>query len=49
MLITRSPQKKLRLELPRPYLDESIKTIKEYIVVVPAELLFSIGEIGFSD
>jgi hypothetical protein len=51
-LICRSvvrPQGNVRFEGPHEYLDGSIRLIKEYVPLVPTELLFNINESGFSD
>jgi hypothetical protein len=39
----------VRLEVSREYLYQYIRLIKEYVPLVPTELLFDIGESGFSD
>jgi hypothetical protein len=44
--VTVSPQTKGRMEVPRHFLDEYLKLIKE---CVPSELIFDINECGFSD
>jgi hypothetical protein len=43
------PQENVRLEVPHEYLDQNIRLIKEYGLLVPRELLFNIDEGGFSD
>jgi hypothetical protein len=51
-LICRSvvrPQENVGLEVPHEYLDQYIRLIKEYVPLVPMELLFNIDESGFSD
>jgi hypothetical protein len=51
-LICRSvvhPQENVRLEVPHEYLDQYTRLIKEYVPLVPTELLFNIDESGFSD
>jgi hypothetical protein len=44
-----SPQEQTRLQVPRLFLEQYIKIIKEWIPLVPAELIFNIDECGFSD
>jgi hypothetical protein len=44
-----SPQEKPRLEIPRTLLDRYLALIKEYIPLVPTELMLNIDESGFSD
>jgi hypothetical protein len=39
----------VRLEVPHKYLNQYIRLIKEYVPLVPTELLFNIDESGFSD
>jgi hypothetical protein len=51
-LICRSvvrPQENVRLEVPHEHLDQYIRLIKEYVPLVPTELLFNIDESDFSD
>jgi hypothetical protein len=43
------PQDNVRLEVSYEYLNQYIRLIKEYVPLVPTELLFSIDESGFSD
>jgi hypothetical protein len=43
------PQENVRPEVPHEYVDQYIRLIKEYILLVPTELLFNIDESGFSD
>jgi hypothetical protein len=43
------PKENVRLEVPHDYLDQYIKPIKEYVPLVPRELLFNVDENGFSD
>jgi hypothetical protein len=47
--ITIAPQEKVRLEIPRQFLDGQIKLVKEYVAFIPSELIFNIDECGFSD
>jgi hypothetical protein len=42
-------QENVRLEVPHEYLDQYIRLTKEYVSLVPTELLFKINEGGFSD
>jgi hypothetical protein len=44
-----SPQEKVRMEVPRPFSDDHLELIKEYVPSVPSELIFDIDECGFSD
>jgi hypothetical protein len=44
-----SPQEKLRLEVPRQFLDDYVKLIKDYIPLTASELIFNIDECSFSD
>jgi hypothetical protein len=46
---TVSPQEQTRLEIPRDFLDRYIALIREWVPLVPAELIFNIDECGFSD
>jgi hypothetical protein len=39
----------MRLEVPHEYLDQYIRLITKYVLLVPTELLFNIDESGFSD
>jgi hypothetical protein len=51
-LICRSivyPQENVRVEVPHGYLDQSSSLIKEYVPLVPTELLFNFDGSGFSD
>jgi hypothetical protein len=43
------PQEQLRLRIPREYLNDYISLIKEYVLLVPAELIFNLDETGLSD
>jgi integrase len=43
------PQENVRLKVPHEYLDQYIRLIKEYVPLVPTELLFNIDESCFSD
>jgi hypothetical protein len=43
------PQEELRLRSPREYLNDYISLIKEYVPLVPAELIFNLDETGLSD
>jgi hypothetical protein len=42
-------QENVRLEVPREYSEGYINLIKEYVPLVPTELIFNIDESGFSD
>jgi hypothetical protein len=44
-----SPQEKPRLEIPRTFLDRYLALIKQYVPLVPTELMFNIDESGFCD
>jgi hypothetical protein len=37
------------LEVPHEYLDQCIKPINKYVLVVPTELLFNVNGNDFSD
>jgi hypothetical protein len=41
-------QKQLRLRIPREHLNDYIPLIKEYVPLVPAELIFNLDETGLS-
>jgi hypothetical protein len=43
------PQEQLRLGIPREYLNDYISLIKEYVPLVPAELIFNLDKTGLSD
>jgi hypothetical protein len=43
------PQENVRLEVSREHLKRYINLIKEYVSLVPTELIFNIAESGFSD
>jgi hypothetical protein len=43
------PQENVRLEVSHENLDQYIRLIKEYVLLVRTELLFNIDESGFSD
>jgi hypothetical protein len=43
------PQEQLRLRILREYLNGYISLIKEYVPLVPAELIFNLDETGLSD
>jgi hypothetical protein len=43
------PQENVGLEAPHEYLDQYIGVSKEYVPLVPTELLFNIDESGFND
>jgi hypothetical protein len=43
------PQENVRLEVAHKYLDQHIRVIKEYVPLVPTELLLNSDESGFSD
>jgi hypothetical protein len=42
-------QEQLRLRIPREYLNDHISLIKEYVPLVPAELICSLDETGLAD
>jgi hypothetical protein len=42
-------QEQLRLRIPREYLNDYTSLIKEYMSLVPAELIFNLDETGLSD
>jgi hypothetical protein len=44
-----APQENPRLQVPKQFLDDYVKIIKEYVPLVPTELIFNINECGFSD
>jgi hypothetical protein len=44
-----APQENPRLQVPRQFLDDDIKLIKEYMPLIPNEFIFKIGECVFSD
>jgi hypothetical protein len=46
---TLATQENPRLQVPKQFLDDCVKLIKEYVPLVPTELIFHIGECGFSD
>jgi hypothetical protein len=48
-LSTVSPQKQNPLYVPHSSLDQYLALIKEWMPVVPAELMFNIDECRFSD
>jgi hypothetical protein len=43
------PQEYVRLQIPREYLDAHINLIREWVPMVPTELIVNIDESGFSD
>jgi hypothetical protein len=43
------PQEQLRLRIPREYLNDYISLIKEYVPLVPAELIVNLDETDLSD
>jgi hypothetical protein len=43
------PQEQLKLRIPRECLNDYISFIKEDVLLVPAELIFNLDEIGLSD
>jgi hypothetical protein len=43
------PQENPGLQVPKQFLDDYVKLIKEYVPLVPTELIFNIGVCGFSD
>jgi hypothetical protein len=47
--VTVAPQEKVRLEVPRWYLEEYLTLIKKIIPIVPTELLFNLDETGLSE
>jgi hypothetical protein len=44
--VTVAPQEKVRLEIPRCYLEEYLTLIKK---IIPTELLFNLDETGISE
>jgi hypothetical protein len=46
---TLTRQENTRLQVPKQFLDDYIKLIKENMAFVPTELIFNLGEDGFSD
>jgi hypothetical protein len=46
---TVSPQERTQLHVSQSYLDQYLALIKEWVSLVPTELMFSIDECGFSD
>jgi hypothetical protein len=46
---TVSPTERTQLHVSQSYLDQYLALIKEWVAVVPAELMFSIDECGLSD
>jgi hypothetical protein len=44
-----SPREKVLMEVPRRSLDDFIKSVKEYVPLVPREFIFNLDECGFSD
>jgi hypothetical protein len=44
--VTVAPQEKIRLEIPRCYLEEYLTLIKKIVPIVPTELLFNLDETG---
>jgi hypothetical protein len=46
---TVSPQQKVQLEVPRQFLHEYIKLIKDSVPLVPNALIFNIDKCGFRD
>jgi hypothetical protein len=47
--LTAAPQEKLRLQVPRCYLEEYLVLIKKSVPIVPTELLFNLDETGLSE
>jgi hypothetical protein len=47
--VTVAPQEKVRLEIPRCYLEECLTLIKKIVPIVPTELLFNLDETGLSE
>jgi hypothetical protein len=47
--VTVAPQEKVRLEVPRCYLEEYSTLIKQIVPIVPTELLFNLDETGLSE
>jgi hypothetical protein len=47
--VTVTPQKKVRLEVPRCYLEEYLTLIKKIVPIVSTELLFNLDETGLSE
>jgi hypothetical protein len=46
---TVSPQEHTRLHVPQSSLDQHLVLINEWVPLVPPEMMFNIGECGFSD
>jgi hypothetical protein len=44
-----APQENPRLQVPKQFFDDYVKLIKEYVPIVPTELIFNIGKCGFRD
>jgi hypothetical protein len=47
--VTVFPQEKVRMEVPRHFLDDYLRLIKESVPLVPSQLIFNIDECGFSE
>jgi hypothetical protein len=47
--VTVAPQEKVRLEVPRCYLEEYLTLIKKIVPIVPIDLLFNLDKTGFSE
>jgi hypothetical protein len=46
---TLAPQENPRLQVPKQFLDDYVKLIKEYVPLVPTELILNIDECNFND
>lgn len=46
---TSTPQEEPRLQVPRIFLDETIKAMKEAVQMRPSDLVFNLDEVGISD
>jgi hypothetical protein len=44
-----TPQEEARLEVPRVFLDETIRCLREYVHGMKAELVFNLDEVGVSE
>jgi hypothetical protein len=44
-----TPQEDARLEVPRVFLDETIRCLREYVKGMTAELVFNLDEVGVSE
>jgi hypothetical protein len=44
-----APQEAQRLEVPRCFLDETVRCITQFVHGLPTELVFNLDEVGISD